>query len=456
MKRFKVLIPAAILALSLNGCGGKDAAATSDAVSETVTPVEVQEIVAENIVKEISYGGKITSDQTVSVNPKTSGRVDTILVDVGDRVKKGQVLFTIDKEDLEKQLAQLEASLAISNASVNSAQNGVNQVEGGQTQSSRLSMENAVKNAQTAVDNAAASLDTAEKSFNDTAKKYEDYKTMLDAGVISQKDYDSIELGYNQAKNGYEQAKLAYNQAQTSLDQAKESLKIFNEQTINDNKTNAQSGLDTAIASRETVLLQIKQLKDTIADTNVVSPIDGVVSAKNIEITNMVSAGSNPIEITADSAVNVDVNVSERIINKIKAGDTVKVNMGTAEQQEITGTIKTVNTVADSTGTYPVKVSVENTDGSLKSGMFANVVFTEEFANDTAVVPVNTVIENETEKYVFVVDGNTVKKAVVETGVDNGEMLQLVSGVENGDKVVVSGQSYLADGDKVKVVTEEE
>lgn len=455
MKRFKVLIPAAILALSLNGCGGKDKE-TAAIVSETVTPVEVQEIASENIVKEITYGGKITADHTVAVTPKTSGRVDTILVDVGDKVKKGQVLFTIDKEDLEKQLAQLEASLAISNAGVTSAQNGVNQVEGGQTQTSRLSMENAVKNAQTAVDNAAASLDTAEKSYNDVAKKYEDYKTMLEAGVISQSDFDAIELGYNQAKNGYEQAKLGYNQAQTSLEQAKESLKIFNEQTINDSKTNAQSGLNTALASRETVLLQIKQLKDTIADTNVVSPIDGVISAKNIEVTNMVSAGSEPMEITADSAINVDVNVSERIINKIKAGDTVKVNIGTVSDEPVTGVIKTVNTVADNTGTYPVKVSVENTSGSLKPGMFANVVFTEEFANDTAVVPVNTVIENETEKYVFVVDGNSVKKAVVETGVDNGEMLQLVSGVENGDKVVVSGQSYLSDGDKVKVVTEEE
>lgn len=456
MKRFKILIPVAILALSMNGCGGKETETSSAVVAETATPVELQEITPQNIVKELTYGGKTTSDQTVNVTPKASGRVEAIYVNVGDKVEKGQVLFTIDKEDYEKQLAQLQASLAISDAGVASAQTGLAQVDGGQTQTSRLSMENAVKNAQTAVDNAAVSLDTAKSAYNDVAKKYEDYKVMREAGVISQSDFDAIELGYTQAKNAYEQAQLGYSQAQTALSQAQDSLRIFNEQTIEDTRNVAQAGVNTATASREAILIQINQLKDTIADTTVVAPISGTISAKNIEVTNMVSAASVPFVISTTDTINVDVKVSERIINKINVGDEVKINIGTVSDEFVTGTVKTLNTVADVTGTYPISISVDNSEGDLKPGMFANVVFVEEKANDTVVLPINTVLENNTEKYVFTVANGVASKVIVETGIDNGEEIQIVSGLEAGNQVVVSGQSYITDGSKVNVVTGEE
>jgi RND family efflux transporter MFP subunit len=167
----------------------------------------------------------------------------------------------------------------------------------------------------------------------------------------------------------------------------------------------------------------------------------------------MVSAGSAPIVITDNDTVTVDVNISEALINKVAVGDSVNVYVSTVSDEAKVGKIKTVTGVVDGTGTYPVKIEIDNADGTLKPGMTTSVKFVDSSNSNTFVVDRNTVLENETEKYVYVLDGaDKVKKSVVETGIDNGEYIELVSGVSAGDKVVVSGQDYLSDGEQVNVV----
>jgi RND family efflux transporter MFP subunit len=167
----------------------------------------------------------------------------------------------------------------------------------------------------------------------------------------------------------------------------------------------------------------------------------------------MVSATSAPIVITDTDVVTIDVNISEALVNKVKVGDTVNVTVSSVSSEPKTGTIKTLTGIADATGTYPVEVEIQNEDGSLKPGMVAGVQFVDSKNDSALVVARNTVLENETEQYVYIANGDTVKKVVVETGIDNGEYIELTSGVKAGDKVVVSGQDYLSDGEKVNIVS---
>jgi RND family efflux transporter MFP subunit len=175
-----------------------------------------------------------------------------------------------------------------------------------------------------------------------------------------------------------------------------------------------------------------------------------VISAKNIEVTNMVSAAMVPFTINDTNTVTVNVSVSEKIINSINVGDSVDVS---SSGKEITGTVKTVNTVADATGTYNVEVNVPNADGALKPGMFANITFVSESADDVLVVPRDTVIEKDDKTYVYVLNGTTVSKRTVDTGIEDGINIEIKSGVAEGEKVVTTGQSYLDDGDTVNVIT---
>ncbi len=478
MKKSLKLAAALIASVMLFSACGKTEEAT---VTEKNTAVEVQTLESGSISKKVTYAGKVAANQTVNVTSKASGQVKEINFDVGDRVKKGDVLFTIDTKDINDQIKTLEASLQISQAGVNSAKTSLSQsTDGGQIQTSKVQLENAVKTAQKSVDNAQVgvdnakvtisttktAVDTAKANYDDLATKYQNYTTMYQQGIISKNDFDSVELGYTSAKNSYDQAQNSYSQAQlaltsaenqleqaqTGLQQAQDSLDIFNGKTISDNKESASNGVKTAEANRNSVETQLSVLRSQLSDYTVKSPIDGVISAKNIEVTNMVSAASVPFVINDTDTVTVDVDVSESIINSIHVGDSVDVS---ASGNNMTGTVKTVNTVAGTGGTYAIEISVPNPDGTLKPGMFANISFVSESSTDTLVVPRNTVLENSTEKYVYILEGNKAVKKVVETGIDDGENIEITNGVNDGDTIVVTGQSYLSDGDNVKVVTPE-
>ena len=414
------------------------------------------EAVPAKIEKTLTYVGKVAANDTVNVTSKLSGQVKEVYVNVGDTVKKGQVLLLIDDKDIRDQIAASEAQLRVAEAGVASARASLAQVSaGGQTATQRVTMETAVKNAQINVDNTKINMENAQNAFNDTEKKYNDYKTMLNAGVITQKDFDAVELGYTQSKNALDQTQLAYNSAVATLNQAQQSLKLFNEKTLDDTATTAKNGVASAEASRDSIQTSLNTLKSNLNYIKVTSPIDGVITSRNIEPTNMVSAGVSPFVVADTSKVTVDVEVSERIINSVNIGQTIGVNINAVYDAPVNGVIRTINPTAGNSGSFTVKIELDNKDGKLKPGMIAHVSFVETSAENVVVVPRDTVIEDGGEKYVYVTDGKKAEKRDVVLGVDDGASGE-ISGVEFGEQIIVSGQNYVTDGGAITITADEE
>ncbi|MBQ9604410.1 MAG: efflux RND transporter periplasmic adaptor subunit, partial [Firmicutes bacterium] len=304
------------------------------------------------------------------------------------------------------------------------------------------------------LENSKIAMENAQNSFNDTERKYNDYKTMLAAGVITQKDFDAVELGYTQARNALTQTQNAYNSAETSLHQAQESLSLYNEKTIQDSTASAKNGVAAAEASRDSIANSLGIAKSNLNYIEVKSPIDGVITERNIEPTNMVSSGMAPFVVADTSKVTVDVEVSERIINTVNLGQKINVNINAVYDKPVSGVIKTINPVAAKLGSFTVKIEIDNADGKLKPGMIANVSFVETSAQNVVVVPRSTVIEDGDVRFVYVTDGRTATKKFVQTGVDDGENVE-ISGVELGEKVIISGQNYVTDGGPVTIAQDE-
>ena len=101
-------------------------------------------------------------------------------------------------------------------------------------------------------------------------------------------------------------------------------------------------------------------------------------------------------------------------------------------------------------------MELDNPDGLLKSGMFAEVVFTGDRSENTVILPRSAVLSDTQGDYVFVENSGTVRRADVETGIDNGNEIEITSGLSEGDRVVVKGQEYLSDGTSVTVQEPEE
>lgn len=214
----KLFVPVLISSLVLTGCGKDDE--VLEEVQEELTAVVAEPAAAGVISKKRTYTGTVEPNETVNVTPKMSGIVSKVYYDIGDKVKKGDVIFTLDKDDIQDQIRQLESQLKVYDSSIKSAQISLEHVNGGQTQAQLLQYENAVKNASTALENAQIAVTTSKASLDDITVTYENKKSLYDAGVISKNEFDSTELAYTQAKNAYEQAQLSVQNAQTQLTQA--------------------------------------------------------------------------------------------------------------------------------------------------------------------------------------------------------------------------------------------
>lgn len=354
------------MTLLLSGCNAENVVVTEE---ESYTAVEVETLTLKELYIENVMTAKAYADKDVYVVPLMAGKVDKINVSVGDRVQKDDVLFVMDKDDINKQVNQANA---------------------------------AYEAARAGYDVSAAQIQTAKDSFERIKKLYEE-------GAVPETQFEQAKLAASDeslqaAKMGVEQARVAYENAASMLKNAE-----------------------------------------------VKAPISGVVSSVNIVEGEYATSSNPPITIVDSESVTIEFGVPANMVNKIKKGDKVKVEISAANYS-MEAEINSVSSSADMmTSLYNVDI-VLNNDGTIKPGMFAKVYLNTDKIENALAVKTEAVKEKEGKKYVFVADGDKAVEKEVATGLDTGTYIQINSGLTEGDKVIVKGQDYVNDGSKVKIV----
>lgn len=197
-----------------------------------------------------------------------------------------------------------------------------------------------------------------------------------------------------------------------------------------------------------------RQYRNLMENTVLVSPVAGVVTARNYDPGDM--TGSLPIlTIEQVNPVKVMVNVSEADFPKVHKGMKVSIKLDVYPDEEFTGTVYLIHPSVDSsTRTFTVEITIDNKDNMVLPGMFARVTFNYG-TRDNVVVPDRAVVKQSGSgnKYVYVLNADsTVSYNRVELGRRIDNTYELLSGVEDGSDVVVSGQTRLANGAKVSVI----
>lgn len=248
-------------------------------------------------------------------------------------------------------------------------------------------------------------------------------------------NYKAAELGVNNAKSAYENNKLLFDEeiiSKTEFDQVKYAY-------------------ESAAAQLEVLQVQMDNLKKSIGDCAVKSPMTGVIAARGIERGGMAAQTAPAYTVMDLSVIKVEVGVSEQTVNNIKVGDEVAVMMTAVSPEPLKGVVATVAPSVGQTGTYAVTVELDNAEGLIKAGMLAEVSFTAAKAEDAIVLPRNAVITKDDETYVYIVEDGTAKKVLVELGIESGETIEIRTGLTDGDQVVIKGQTYISDGEAVNV-----
>ncbi|MGE5397751.1 MAG: efflux RND transporter periplasmic adaptor subunit [Chitinophagales bacterium] len=258
--------------------------------------------------------------------------------------------------------------------------------------------------------------------------------------------FDSARLGEIQALNNYDTAK-------TNLARTRQLFEAG--AASQQNMEQAESAMEMADTALKQTRIQIEDTRTLLSNCQVTSPISGTLGLIKATPGSMVSAQS-PLAVVSDlSQMKLDLNVSESDIQYIKPGKQVKVKVQSIAGQEFSGAVDTVALVADPMSRrFPVKIVIENQQGLLKSGMFAEVELAIERKDNVLVIPKGAISESGARKIVYTVNDHSIAcELEVNTGIENQEVVEIIKGVKAGDQVIVQGQTLLHDGDKVRVVT---
>jgi RND family efflux transporter MFP subunit len=151
--------------------------------------------------------------------------------------------------------------------------------------------------------------------------------------------------------------------------------------------------------------------------------------------------------------VYIQLSVVESVVNDIVEGDQIKLEIPSATTGEIMSTISYVSPSADPMNKlYTVKSYIDNPESKIRPGMSAKATISLEKAINAIVIPSNSIINKGDQKFVFVVEEDVAIEKEVKTGIDTGEFVQILSGLEFDEKIIIEGQFYVSDGSKVKVV----
>ena len=369
-----VLGGAFVLVQQIKGRQESMLATATAARSEEPPPVEVTLVDVAPPTQVLTLPGETRGWYNSTIYARVSGYVASWLVDIGDRVKKDQILATVDTPELDAQLEAAQAQLTASEAEVK------------------------VKEAEA-----------------DFAKTTYDRWQGSPRGVVSDQER--------------EDKKARYAASIAQLNAAK-----------------ARVNLDHANVDRLTYLTRFKQ---------VTAPFEGIITERHVDIGNLVTAGSTASTtslygIAQSEKIRVFANVPQSVISDVGEGLPVEINASEYPNRIFKGKVtRTSKSIDQRARTLRVEVDLPNDDLALLPGMYVQVTF---HLNPTSFVqvPASAMLFRAGGPQVAVIDGNgTVKFQDVTIARDNGNFVEIASGLAAGDKVALNISNQIASGDRV-------
>lgn len=398
-KKLKLSIIMVLIIVLISGCGKKGE--VEEDIEENYTPVETSIIKNENLYNNRKFIGRVVANEEVFVIPKVGGKVSHLNVELGDKVSKDQILFTLDQKDFSRNIDQTKT--AINQASIG--------------------IEQASKNIETAKIN----YDTALKNKEKTEIDYNRTKELYEEGAVAKSQLEQIEMAYTSSINQLKQAENQITQAEIALKQANNQL---NQTQISHNQ--AVDGLDNTVIK---------------------APISGTLSTLDVKEGQLAGAGQVAATVVDTSKIYIKIDVIEDIVNKIKPGDNVSVKIPAISDEIFNSTISYVSPTADvGNKLYSVKIYLNNDNNLIKQGMTGEVELALDKKENIIVLEKESILNDVNGDYVYILEDNKAVKKEVVVGLVSGDKVEVISGVNIGDELIIKGQHYVDDGSVVKVV----
>lgn len=459
-----------VMGMSLLGTQNKGPVLIGDPQGQLVN---VEKAIEADIQTKISATGMVKADKNETVLAQLNTQVEKINVEVGDFVKKGDVLLTYEqetKENLQRDLEKLDLQIQSSKILLNQMQSASKQsVMGAETavanaEKNILDLEDSIKSIETSLEISKKSLEKAQNNYDVTKQLHSEglaAKTELDdaeqALMNANDQVNSLETKIQSTKKSLETAKMQQESAQYDLDVL---LNKVEDQTKLENIAVKQNEIASLTLQKQALLEQLEK-----AAVNVIAPMDGVISEVKVQDGSYVAPGAELVKIINPDQLVVKAEISPYYAVQLETGLKVAVKYNGSTTVETEGTVSMVSPVAaqksaqDKSATstaIPIEVALDSSKG-LKEGLTVDLKIITSDVKDVIAVPLlATMTDKEDNNYLFVVgeDGKLSKRMVKQGAADN-QYVQ-VSDLEVGDIVVTNPTEALEDGMSVRYLPFEE
>jgi RND family efflux transporter MFP subunit len=388
------------------GCsaGGTPAAPTA-AQEETIKTVKVQPITKQSIGDPLEQVADVVPATELDVISKAGGEIKEILKQRGDHVEAGEVILKLDPTDmlLQKEKAALQ-----------------------------------LRSSQDALEKARKDLADSKAEMANSVKKME--QALLDATKA-----------YNKARNDYDQGlinKTQLDQAETMWKNQTMDLDILKQKQQTLETTDSLSALQTQVESAQ---LAMKELERSLDNLDVKAPVAGVLTELPVVVGATIQPGMKIGHVQQFDPILIKAKLTENSAKLVRGKqELVYYIPGSSERPK--AKIKYLSDSMDAQSkSYDLELQVDNPDGKLRPGTKVQIQLTTEEEQIVLTVPTLSVVREGGDSFVFILVGDTVEKRKVELGRLKELNQEVLSGVQEGEKLVVSGQNQLKDKEKVQL-----
>ena len=268
--------------------------------------------------------------------------------------------------------------------------------------------------------------------------------------VLLRFDTEKLRLNYKQTKSALAQTKA--NLENHSLTQARIQALLKKKTVSQQVADDARFDYEAARAKVEEMKSSLQLIKRDLDNSEVLSPIDAVVSGKMIEAGQNATAFQPLLLLEAVESIKVSVYVGEKVVSQLRVGDPARIN---SVAGSFDSAIYSVGAKSDpQTGNFEIKLLLDNSDRHLKPGMTADVQLTTQPLNERLVIPEGSLVGNEGQYVVYqIIEGKAVRTAV-EVNLEYDDQLIVTSGLRGGETLIVAGAEKVSHGAKVEVAHE--
>src|SRR5580704_14189392 len=387
-----VLIVLAVLAWFWMGRGSSEAGTPGSADVQTDVSAAVAQAERRTISNTLTISGEFKAFQDVDVHAKVAGYIKVIYVDVGDHAKEGQTLAILEVPELAAQLAGADAGARRAMEEIGRAQGDLERAK-----------------------STHAAMHSAYTRLNDAAKTQE--------GLVAQQELDD-----SQAKDL---------EAEAQVSSAKSALSA------------AQQGLEVAQANRK----QVSALSDY---TRITAPFAGVITNRYADTGALIAAGTSTaqstpvVRIAQTSVLRLVLPIPESIAGQIRLRDPVRVHVQALNQDSIGRVSRFADSLDQQTRTMETEIDFQNADGKLLPGMYVEAILAPPGQKEMLTVPLEAMHTNGSEGTVLLVNkDNVLEERKVRLGIQGSTQIEVLSGLQEGDRVVIGNLNDFRSGMKV-------